>query len=126
MCDMIPSDIATHIRKYYNIEIRSYGYEKLIDYVVKKTNKQYLIDIVKKAILYYGKANIELSNNVTVQELKQIIQKNINPSNLICGFTPRDGLDSSTISALCGDLGLVVSGTKNNLISRIYLSSRYF
>ena len=27
MCDMIPDDIAQCIRKYYNIEIRAYGYE---------------------------------------------------------------------------------------------------
>ena len=47
ICDLIPDDIAGAIRRYYDIEIRSYGYEKLIDYVIKKTNKQYLIDIVK-------------------------------------------------------------------------------
>lgn len=119
MCDMIPSDIAIQIRKYYNIEIRSYGYEKLIDYVVKKTNKQYLIDTVKKAIIYYKKANIELSNSLTIQDLKKIIQANINPSNLIGGFSPRDGLDLSMLSSWCSDLGLVVSGTKSTLISRI-------
>ena len=45
VCDMIPDDIAVSIRKYYNIEIRSYGYQKIIDYVVKKQNKQYLLDI---------------------------------------------------------------------------------
>ncbi len=119
MCDFIPSDIAIHIRKYYNIEIRSYGYEKLIDYVVKKTNKSYLIDILKKATIYHKKANIELSNNLTVQDLKKIIQKNINPSNLIGGFSPRDGLDATILSKWCSDLNLIVSGTKNNLISRI-------
>ena len=119
MCDMIPNDIAKEIRKYYNIEIRSYGYEKLVDYVVKKTNKQYLLDIVKKASSYYETANIEISNNPTVQELKLIIQNKIKPSNLIAGFSPRDGLDASVLSSWCGDLGLVVSGTKNVLVDRI-------
>lgn len=119
MCDLIPSDIAVCIRKYYNIEIRSYGYEKLIDYVAKKTNKQYLFDIVKKASTYYGKANIELNSSLTVQDLKSIIQKNITPSNLIGGFSPRDGLSPSMLSAWCGDLGLAISGAKNNLIARI-------
>ena len=119
MCDMIPSDIANEIRKYYDIEIRSYGYEKLIDYVVKKTNKQYLLDIVKKASAYYKTANIELSNSPTVQELKTTIQRKIKPTNLIGGFSPRDGLDASMLSAWCGDLGLIVSGTKNVLIDRI-------
>ena len=60
-----------------------------------------------------------MGNNLTVQELKKIIQKNIAPSNLIGGFTPRDGLDVTTLSNWCGDLDLIVSGTKNNLISRL-------
>ncbi|MBQ4155846.1 MAG: hypothetical protein IJD90_03465 [Clostridia bacterium] len=118
-CDMIPDDIAKELRKYFNVEIRSYGYEKLVEYVVKKTNKQYLIDIVKKASVHYKTAKIELSNNPTVQELKTIILKSILPSNLLGGFSPRDGLDTSMLSKWCGDLGLIVSGTKNNLIDRI-------
>ena len=32
MCDIIPSDIANGIRTYYGIEIRSHGYEKIVDY----------------------------------------------------------------------------------------------
>ena len=119
MCDIIPDDIAAEIRKYFNIEIRSYGYEKLLDYVVKKTNKQYLVDIVKKAGTHYKTANIELSNNPTIQELKDIIQKSISPSNLIGGFSPRDGLDMTMLSSWCANLGINVSGTKNVLIARI-------
>ena len=119
MCDLIPSDIASEIRKYYNIEIRSYGYEKLIDYVVRKTNKQYLIDIVKKASLYYKKANIEISNNPTVQELKKVILKNVQPTNLIGGFSINDGMNVTMLSNWCADLGLIMSGTKANIIARI-------
>lgn len=119
MCDMIPEDIAQQIRKYYNIEIRSYGYEKLLEYVVKKTNKQYLLDIVYKASQYFSKAKIELSNNPTVNELKTVIFKAVQPSNLIGGFSPRDGMDVEDIRKWCEELGLVVSGTKNVLIERI-------
>lgn len=119
MCDIVPDDIAKAIRQYYDIEIRSYGYEKLIDYVIKKTNKQYLIDIVKKASVHYKTANIELPNNPTVQELKTTIRKNIKPSNLLGGFSPRDGLEVTMLSNWCNELGLIVSGTKNSLIGRI-------
>lgn len=119
MCDIIPNDIAKEIRKYYNIEIRLYGYDKLIDYVIKKTKKQYLIDIVNKASQYSEKAKIEISNNPTISELKEVILKSIQPSNLIGGFSPRDGLDVTVISAWCGDLGLNVSGNKTILIDRI-------
>ena len=119
MCDMVPDDIAQGIRRYYNIEIRAYGYEKLVDYVIKKTKKQYLIDIVNKASQYFSKAKIEISNNPTVNELKDIILKSIQPSNLIGGFSPRDGLDVAMLSAWCGDIGLNVSGNKVVLIERI-------
>ncbi len=119
MCDMIPSDIATELRKYYGIEIRSYGYEKLIDYVVKKTNKQYLVEIVKKACKHYEKANIEISNNPTVNELKIVILKSIQPSNLIGGFSVYDGMNTDDLYDWCGFLGLPVSGAKKILIERI-------
>lgn len=119
MCDMIPEDIAQCIRQYYNVEIRAYGYEKLVDYVIKKTKKQYLIDIVSKASQFTGKAKIEITNNPTVNELKDVILKSIQPSNLLGGFSPRDGLDVVMLSAWCGDLGLNVSGNKVALIERI-------
>ena len=119
MCDMIPDDIAKEIRKYFDIEIRFYGYEKMLEYIVKKTNKQYLIDIVRKASVQYNMANIDVSNSTTIQELKAIILKCIKPSNLIGGFSPRDGLDVAMISSWCSDLGLLVSGAKNVLIERL-------
>ena len=119
MCDIIPNDIAKCIRKYYNIEIRTYGYENLIDYVVKKTKKQYLIDIVNKASQYFETAKIEISKNPTINELKDAILKAIPPSNLLGGFSPRDGLDVSMLSNWCGDLNLNISGNKTVLIERI-------
>lgn len=119
MCDMIPDDIAKCIRQYYNIEIRSYGYEKLTDYVIKKTKKQYLIDIIEKANQYLEKAKIEISNNPTISELKEVILKSIQPSNLIGGFSPRDGLDVTMLTNWCSDIGLSVSGNKSSLIERI-------
>lgn len=119
MCDMIPEDIARELRKYYNIEIRSFGYEKLVDYVVKKTKKQYLIDIVTKASKHYKKANIELPNNPTVNELRTVILKSIQPTNLIAGFSVNDGMNMEDLYAWCSNLGLSVSGAKKVLIERI-------
>ena len=119
MCDIIPSDIASGIRAYYGIEIRSYGYEKLVDYVVKKTKKSYLLGIVNKASECKSVAAIELSANPTVAELRDVIIKSISPSNLLGGFSPRDGLDVSSLAAWCAELGLPMAGTKAVLISRI-------
>ena len=119
MCDMIPSDIAQEIRKCYGIEIRTYGYEKMVDYVIKKTKKQYLIDIVTKASKHYETANIELPNYLTVNDLKVIILKSIKPTHLIAGFSAYDGMNVEDLSAWCGDLGLNTSGAKKILIERI-------
>lgn len=119
MCDMIPDDIAHEIRKYYGIEIRSYGYDKLVDYVIKKTKKQYLIDIVTKEIKSNKKPNVDNINNLTVSELKSRILRTIRPSNLIGGFSAYDGMNVEDLSSWCGDIGLSVSGTKKVLIDRI-------
>ncbi len=119
LCDMIPDDIAKEIRRYYSVELRTHGYEKLIEYVLKKMKKQYLIDIVHKASQHSNKAAIEISNNPTVSELKDVILKSVRPSNLLGGFSPRDGLDLTMLSSWCADLGLNVSGNKNALIERI-------
>lgn len=119
ICDIIPDDIAMQIRKYYNIEIRSYGYEKMIDYVAKKTNKQYLLDIVNKASQNSSKGKIQISNNPNVSELKSVILKAVQPSNLIGGFSPRDGMDLEVIRQWCDELGLMISGNKVALIERI-------
>ena len=119
MCDIIPSDIAEGIRAYYGIEIRSYGYEKLVDYVIKKTKKNYLLGIVNRASEHKCIASIEMSTNPTVAELRDVILKSISPSNLLGGFSPRDGLDVTALTAWCAELGLSTAGAKAILISRI-------
>jgi len=119
MCDMIPDDIAKEIRNYYGIEIRAYGYEKLVDYVVKKAKKQYLIDIIVKASKNQGHECFDLPNYLTINELKAVILKNIRPSNLIGGFSAYDGMNVEDLSDWCGVLGLNVSGTKKVMMERI-------
>ena len=61
----------------------------------------------------------EISNNPTINELKSIILKSIQPSNLIGGFSAYDGMNVEDLSSWCGDLGLSVSGTKKVLIERL-------
>lgn len=119
MCDIIPSDIASGIRQYYGIEMRSYGYNRLVDYVIKKTKKSYLLSIVGRASDYSSVAKIELSANPTIAELRDVILKSIRPSNLLGGFSPRDGLDVTALTAWCTELGLPAAGAKAVLISRI-------
>ncbi|MBR5388665.1 MAG: hypothetical protein IK147_04315 [Clostridia bacterium] len=118
-CDIIPEEIVLCLRKYYDIEIRNYGYKQMISYVTKITKKQYLIDVIKKYNENPKTAIVDLPINPTISSLQEIILKTIKPSNLLGGFSPRDGLDGSDLSLWCGNLGLSVSGTKATLISRI-------
>lgn len=118
-CDIIPEEIAICLRKYYGIEIKSYGYKQLLAHVTKITKKQYLIDIVNKYNENPQTATVDIPNNPTVPHLQEIILKTIKPSNLIGGFTLRDGLDLVTLQKWCSDLNLMTSGSKATLINRI-------
>ncbi len=118
-CDIIPEEIAQSLRKYYDIEIRNYGYKQLIQYVTKVTKKQYFIDILEKYNNSPNTATVDVPQNPTVPYLQEIVLKTIKPSNLIGGFSPRDGLDCEVLSNWCANLGLSVSGAKSALVSRI-------
>lgn len=118
-CDVIPEEIAAEIRRYYGIELKKYGYRQLVQHVTKITKKQYLIDIITKYNEQQSSASIDFSPTATVSALQEIIIKSIKPSNLIGGFSPRDGLDAAELSKWCSELGLMVSGAKATLIERI-------
>lgn len=119
LCDMIPDDIAIELRKCFGIEIRQYGYEKLVDAVIKKTRKQYLVDIVTKASAHYKTATIDIPVYPTVADLRDIILKSVRPSNLIGGFSAYDGFNVDQLYDWCTELGLSCSGAKKVLIDRI-------
>lgn len=118
-CDVIPNEIAACLRKYYNIEIKSYGYTQLISYVTKIAKKQYLVDVIEKNNDISDNVKIPISQNPTISELQNAIMEYIKPSNLLGGFSARDGLNSSQLSKWCSDLEINVSGSKDALINRI-------
>lgn len=118
-CDIIPDEIATCLRRYYGIEIKSYGYNQLVQYITKITKKQYFIDIINKYNENPNTSKVDIPSNPTVPFLQEIVLKTIKPSNLIGGYSPRDGLDVTVLQKWCGDLGVSVSGSKVVLINRI-------
>ena len=119
MCDLIPDDIAAELRKYFDVEIRTYGYEKLVDTVIKKTRKQYLIDILNKASANYKTATIDVPANATIAELREIIIKSVRPSNLLGGFSAHDGFSADQLYDWCTELGISPAGVKKVLIEKI-------
>lgn len=109
--DVVPTEIAKAIRAVLGMEIRDYGYSELLKYKVVR-NKAYIQECL-------AKVNIITDRNPTLEELFEIAMEQLSPRVLLGGTSPRDGLPVDVLSKWCGDLGLLVSGTKNDLIERI-------
>lgn len=104
--DILPEEIADVIRTYYNVDIKKFSYEKLLEskYVKKKA---YLIDILQKA-------SVELGKNETIESLSYKVIRHIKAHNLIGGFTARDGLNGTDLVKWCNDIGVSCRGSKMN------------
>lgn len=109
--DVIPEEIAEALREMFYLEIKYHGYVEMLEskYVRKKS---YLKELL-------GKGGIPVSNSVKMDDLKNLCLSHLNPSVLLGGYSPRDGLDISTLSKWCAELNLPVSGQKQELIQRI-------
>lgn len=118
-CDVLSEETVQCVRQYYGIEIRSYGYRALISYVSKIRKKQYLLDIISKFNENPNTSIIEVPAASNIATLQELIFTSIKPSNLICGFSARDGLDIAELQTWCSKLSLQVSGSKAVLTKRI-------
>lgn len=109
--DVIPKEIASVLRELLGHEIRKYGYTQLVNYKAVRS-KPYLTSMLKKC-------EIEADRGLTVPELQQIVLEQVSPKMLLGGLTPRDGLEPAVMKKWCSELGLIISGTKAELIDRI-------
>jgi hypothetical protein len=109
--DVIPEEIALCLRELWQIEIREYGYSELLKSKHVR-NKAYLFSILEKG-------SIPFSNGMNLDDLHALCLKRISPSTLLGGYSPRDGLETSELSAWCSELDLKTSGQKVDLIHRI-------
>jgi hypothetical protein len=109
--DVIPEEIAQTIRKILNVEIRDYGYGEMLKYKAVRSKGYLQGSLNKVGIKTEKNPNLETLSNVAIEQLS--------PRVLLGGLSPRDGLPTETLSRWCGDLGLMVSGSKSDLIERI-------
>lgn len=109
--DVIPEEVAQIIAQILNVEIRDYGYGELLKYKAVRS-KAYIKDSL-------GKVGIQTEKNPSLDTLSAIAVEQLSPRVLLGGTSPRDGLPTGILSKWCGDLGLNVSGAKNDLIERI-------
>ena len=109
--DVIPEEIAEALRGMFNFEIKHHGYLEMLEskFVRKKT---YLRELLIKG-------GIAVSNSAKTEEVKRLCLAHLKPSVLLGGYSPRDGLDTLTLSKWCSELDLPVSGQKHELIQRI-------
>jgi hypothetical protein len=109
--DVIPDEIAAVIRKILEIEIRQHGYAEMLKFKTVRS-KNYIGECLKKV-------GIKVEKNATLESMISIALEQLSPSVLLGGLSPRDGLSMQDLSKWCGELGLNVSGAKNDLIARI-------
>jgi len=111
--DIVPDELVKVLRGIFAIEMKQHGYMELINSKYIKS-KSYLRSMLEKA-------GLEVSSNLKLDELKDLCITHLNPSIMLGGYSPRDGLDSTTLSKWCSDLHLPVSGQKSDLIDRIIM-----
>lgn len=109
--DVIPAEIAACLRKIFNVDIKESAFRILLDSKYVR-NKAYLTDILTKA-----KVSIPAYPNLSI--LKELAIRELNAHQLLGGFSVNDGLDKGTLADWCNSLKLNISGTKQDLISRI-------
>ena len=109
--DVIPEEIVAEIRSYFSRDIKEYSYYQLLQSKYVRS-KDYLSDILIKA-------EVEIPKQPTLVVLQELIVERVMAHNLIGGYSPRDGLNLSTLSDWCNSLRIACSGSKNDLIDRI-------
>lgn len=109
--DVIPEEIAVPMRKVFGVEMRDYGYRELLDTKYVRS-KSYLSDVLRRG-------EIVVERGTGLEELKQQVIDHLKPSEVLGGYSPKDGLSTNDLRKWCGDLGIAVSGPKNELVARI-------
>lgn len=109
--DIIPEEVARVIAKIMDLEIRHYGYSQLLKYKFVHS-KSYILECLTKV-------GIKTEKNPTLNTLIKIAIERLSPRILLGGTSPRDGIAIGILSKWCAELGLAVSGPKQDLIDRI-------
>jgi hypothetical protein len=110
--DVIPEEIAFQLRKIWDLEIRRSSYIELLANKNIKS-KEYLLDVIEKSDLPFTLVR------PTMNDIHHFVIENIRPSNLIGGFSTRDGLNTSILQKWLKELGLTVSGSKDERVARL-------
>jgi len=109
--DIIPYEVAMTLRNLFNTEMKKQGYQKLLENK-RFRSKDYLLDIIEKSGYIFDK-------KMRLKEIKKYVLNNVRPSNLLGGFSTRDGLNTTDLAKWSKELDLSSSKTKEELIEQI-------
>lgn len=109
--DVIPEELVAVMRQVMEKEIRTSSYRVLLKHKLVR-RKNYLQETLDKAGIGWNASD-------TVDVLSQRILTTVRPSLLLGGVTSRDGLSVEELYQWCSELGLAVSGSKQERVLRI-------
>lgn len=109
--DVIPEEIADCLRSIYELRLRRYGYDQMLQ-AQQVRSKDYYGEVLKKA-------GFEPDPYAKLETLRCEIVQRVDPKIVLGGLSPKDGLPIEKLREWCSDLSVAVSGTKPELIERI-------
>jgi len=109
--DLLPEEVAKTVRNYFGIEMKTYGYRKLLDMKFVRS-KKYFTEILKKR-------DVDIDGCSTLDDLMEKCVERVNPREILGGFSSRDGVSVGNLKKWCQELKINVSGTKDEIIDRI-------
>ncbi|XMB72422.1 hypothetical protein RJI07_00615 [Mycoplasmatota bacterium WC30] len=109
--DIIPIEIANVLKEIYDMEMKTQGYERLISNKRFRT-KEYMAGIIERS-------GISSPKNMSLKNMKDFVMNKIKPSNLLGGFSSRDGFNSSELNEWCKELNINYNRTKDGLIREL-------
>jgi hypothetical protein len=110
--DIIPEEIALALRQIWGLELREENYVQLLKSKFVKS-KDYLVGIIERSGIQFD------FSRTTLKDINQFILNSIKPSQLIGGFSPRDGLNNSDLNEWLKSLNLSSSGGKEDKILKL-------
>ena len=109
--DVIPAEIAACLRVCYDMRMRRYGYDQMLQ-AKQVRSKEYYGEVLRKI-------GFEPDPYSNLEALRREIIERIDPKIVLGGLSPKDGLPIEKLREWCADIAIPVSGTKPEVIERI-------
>lgn len=111
---VIPSEIASVIRKYYGCELSKRAYAALFADLYESQKKRFFTDALYDC-------HVEVSAKASGSQLQKLILANVRPSFLLLGGRAlHKGMDRAALADFCAARSLSKAGGKTELMRRLF------